>query len=96
MQLIDLAIQVELYRLAIQLYKIFNASIENENWIDLNFQQNFNDRNTRVQINDVSRLTVGKNNIMNRLNCINNKLDYEWFNMSLNSFKIKCKTEFLS
>ena len=65
------------YRLAIQLYKTKNANDENNNWIDLNFQQNFNERSNWVQIYDVSKLTIGKNNIMNRFNCINNKIDYD-------------------
>ena len=33
------------YRLAIRLFKLYNATFESENWIDLNFQQNFNMRN---------------------------------------------------
>ena len=44
------------YRLAVQLYKVYNAILMNDDWIDLNFQQNFNDRNKLVQINDVSKL----------------------------------------
>ena len=33
----------------------------------------------------------GKNLIVNRFKSLNNKIDYDWFNESLNSFKIKCK-----
>ena len=63
------------YRLAVQLYKVYNARMMNDDWIDLNFQQNFNDRNNHVQINDVSKLRFGRNTLMNRLNCINNKIE---------------------
>ena len=38
------------YKLSIQLYKIFNGEILNDDWIDLNFQQNFNARTMCVHI----------------------------------------------
>ena len=84
------------YRLAIQLYKIYNANDDKDNWVDLNFQQILNERNNLVHIYDVSKLSNGKNNIMNRFYCINSKIDYDWLNQSLNSFKIKCKMIFLN
>ena len=86
------------YRLAIQLYKLYNAinQNDNDNWIDLNFQQNFNDRNNFVQINDVSKLLIGRNTIVNRFKCLNNTIDYGWLNQSLDNFKVKCKLKFLA
>ena len=42
------------YRLALQLYKLYNTDDFNEGWLDLNFQQNFNGRNNYVQIMDCS------------------------------------------
>ena len=84
------------YRLAIQLYKVYNGRTENQDWIDLNFQQNFNGRNIHVQINDVSNLRIGRNSLMNRTNCINNKIDYSWLNKTLDSFKKQCKLTFLA
>ena len=68
----------------------------NEDWIDLNFQQNFNERNNHVQIYEVSRLRIGRNTIVNRLKCLNNSIDYDWLNQSLNTFKVKYKMKFLS
>ena len=38
---------------------------------------------------------VGKNNLNNRLNTLNGKVEYDWLNLSIDSFKIKCKNEFL-
>ena len=84
------------YRLALQLYKLYNTDDYNEGWLDLNFQQNFNGRNNYVQIMDCSRIMIGKNNIVNRLNCVNNCIDYDWLNQSFESFKIKCKNKFLN
>ena len=37
-----------------------------------------------------------KNCLMNRLNCINNKVNFSWLNKSLDSFKIHCKLTFLA
>ena len=51
------------YRLAIQLYKVYNAKMINDDWIDLNFQQNFNGRNNHVQINDVSKSRIRRNTV---------------------------------
>ena len=84
------------YRLAVQLYKVYNAIMMNDDWIDLNFQQNFNDRNNHVQINDASKLRIGRNTLMNRLNCINNKIELNWLNKSIDSYKILCKLTFLT
>ena len=54
----------------------------NTDWIDLNMQQNFNGRNDYVHIVDHSRVRVGKN--------------YDWLNLSKDTYKIKCKDKFLS
>ena len=55
------------YRLSIQLYKIYNGHIINDDWIDMNVLQNFNARMNCVQINDRSNLRIGKNIMANRL-----------------------------
>ena len=68
----------------------------NDDWMDLNFQKKFNDRNNHVQINDVSNLRIGQNSMMNRLNCMNNKIEFGWLNNSIDSFKINCKLTFLA
>ena len=84
------------YRLSIQLFKLYNSEMMNDDWVDLNSQQNFNDRQKLVQITDESLTRIGKNILMNRLGILNNKIDYDWLNLSLNSFKIKCKKIFLT
>ena len=84
------------YRLAIQLYKIYNGFIINDGWIDMSLQQNFNARQMMVRVTDVSNIKVGKNILMNRLTVINNEIDYNWLNLSSISYKLKCKSLFLS
>ena len=49
------------YRLAIQLYKIYNGNEMNRDWMDMNIQQNFNSRLKLFQINDYSNIRLGKN-----------------------------------
>ena len=84
------------YRLSIQLHKLYNGNQHNEDWVGLNYQKNFNNRQRFVQINDESAIRIGKNVLMNRLGILNNKIEYEWLNQSLNTFKIKSKKLFLT
>ena len=47
-------------------------------WMDLNWQQNFGNKQNFVQIVDKSRIKVGKNILVNRLPIINNKIEMNW------------------
>ena len=84
------------YRLAILLFKIYNGTSRDNDWLDMNVQQNFNARNKMFHINDTSRITVGKNILPNRLTALNNKVNLDWLNLSLISFKLKMKDLFLT
>ena len=83
-------------RLAIQLHKIYNGSTMDDDWMDMNVQQNFNTRNGKFHITDVSRLKIGINIMCNRLKVLNDKINLDWLNSSLTSYKIKMKEIFLS
>ena len=83
------------YRLSIQLFKIYNAYSQNDDWQDMNVQQNFNGRNEMFQINDYSANRIGKNIICNRLNVLNGQIKLDWLNLSLNAFKLKAKSVLL-
>ena len=87
--------QMCLYKHAIQLHKLFNSTVMSDNWISLNFQQNYNGRNEKLQIFTISNYKVGPNLLVNRFKPLNIKIEYTWLNESLNSFKIKCKKLFL-
>ena len=63
--------------------------------MDMNVQQNFNARLNSVQINDMSNLRIGKNVLSNRLGILNNEINYEWLNLNLTGFKLKCKNLYL-
>ena len=84
------------YKHSLQLYKNFNDNSQNETWLKLNFQQNYNQRNEFVMITDTSMNRIGKNLMINRLNVINDKIKYDWLNLSFESYKLKCKENFLT
>ena len=77
------------FKLSLQLYKV-----NNEDWIDMNYQQNFNTRLDCVQIFDDANIRIGKNILINRLNVLNNEIKFGWLNLNLTSFKLKCKNYF--
>ena len=87
--------QLMLYKHALLLYKIWNDKIYSDDWLSLNFQQNFNVRNSTVKLIDTSNLKIGKNIAVNRLMVINGLIEYDWLNLSINAYKIRCKTKFL-
>ena len=84
------------YKHSLELYKLYNGSDDRQDWIDLNFQQNFNNRNNFINVFENSRLKVGKNLLVNRMTCINGMINHDWMNLSLDSYKVKCKALFLS
>ena len=51
--------------------------------------------NGRTMNKNVRVIDVGKNILLNRMNILNNKIEKNWINMSLNTYKVKCKEKFL-
>ena len=84
------------YKHSLELYKLYNGSDDRKDWIDLNFQQNFNNRNNFINVFENSRLKVGRNLLVNKIRCINGLINKDWMNLSLNSSKAKWKEIFLS
>ena len=84
------------YRLAIQLYKIYNGDDYTEDWQDMNRQQNFNARCEVFRITNCSNIKIGKNILCNRLTVLNGQINLNWLNFSLTAFKLKAKMTFLS
>ena len=64
--------------------------------LSLYFQQNFSQRREFVTVIDASRTKVGRNNLINRFNVVNGKINYNWLNLSIYTFKVKCKYTFLA
>ena len=83
------------YNHAILLYKTYNSEHQDADWLDINFNQNFNERANKVNFYDTSKNKQGKNILCNRLTIINNKIPYEWLNLPIKAFKTKSKLLFL-
>ena len=84
-----------LYRHCLLLYKVFNNSIPEKDWLDLNFKMINTSRQTFFEITNSAKYKVGNNILSNRLSCINRKITLDMLNLTLESFKIRCKTMFL-
>ena len=88
--------QMMKYKHSLLLHKLYNSTRHNEDWMDMNLNQSFSTRCTKFKIFDVSNVRVGKNILSNRLALINNEIEYDWLNKSLNSYKVLCKKQFLT
>ena len=84
-----------LYRHAILLYKIFNCIICENEFVNLNFQLYDNERSQKLVFLEDRKYEAGKNILLNRFTELNNMIDKNWLNLSLETFKIKCKSIFL-
>ena len=84
------------YKHALQLHKLINQGLPTSDWVDLNFQQNFNSRMGTFNLFKNNNYKIGLNLMCNRLTCINGLIGFEWMNYSFECYKIYCKRMFLS
>ena len=85
-----------LYKHALLLYKVYNDGNQIQNWISLNFQQTFNRRSTTFRAFSNHNYTVGKNLAVNRLTILNGIIELNELNLSKDSYKVHCKSKFLT
>ena len=85
-----------MYKHALLLYKLLNNEIPLNDWIDLNFQQTFNNRSITYKFVKTNSYKVGNNLLCNRFPIINGKIEYGWTQESFDTYKIKCKKLFLN
>ena len=83
------------YKMSLQLYRTINLQVPTQDWVSLNLNSINTTRQTKFSTNRTNRLKVGMNQLANRLYLINNKIELDWFNHSVDTFKIKCKKLFL-
>ena len=83
------------YRLAISLFKLYNSDFNSIEFVLLNSNQILTGRQTHFNSLKSNQLRVGINSLSNRFNVLNNMIPLTWLNLSLGSFKIKCKQLFL-
>ena len=78
------------------MHKLFNQCQPDQEFVQLNFQLNQNPRITHANFFLRQNFDSGKNMILNRFTHLNGKIDKAWLELSLNTFKIKCKKLFLT
>ena len=84
-----------LYRLSIQLFKLYNTNDHSLEWISLNLNQILTSRQSNFEILRTNVNKVGLNILVNRLSALNGKIPLDWLRSSLDTFKIKVKRLFL-
>ena len=84
------------YKHALQLHKVYNSKEMGEDWIRLNFNQNFNQRISKFITTDDSGYKVGKNLLANRLTILHNTIELCDINKSFNTYKLTMKKLFMS
>ena len=88
-------IQYTNYIHALLLHKIYNDETMSTDWIDMYFNQHFNQRDPTLKFFNTSTYKIGNNLLANGFTILNGKIELSWLNEPYNSYKIKCKAEFL-
>ena len=84
-----------MYKHTLLLYRLVKNEIPLNDWIDLNFQQTFNNRANTYKLVKANSYKVGNNLLCNRFPIINAKIEFGWTQGSFDTYKIKCKEMFL-
>ena len=84
-----------MYKHALMLHKLLRNDLCDDEMMNLNFQLADNERATKLSFIRIQKYDVGKNILLNRLQVLNGKIEKNWINLSLDSYKMKCKDLFL-
>ena len=68
------------FKHALLLHKIYNSVDQSLDWLDISFNQQFNERTITMNFFDNSKFKQEKNLLCNRFVCINNKITYQSLN----------------
>ena len=80
------------YKLALCLFKLYNNVDYNPiEFLSLNSNQVLTSCQTTFKILKNNRTKVGLNGLSNRFHSLNNTIPLEWLNLTIESFKEKCK-----
>ena len=85
-----------LYKHALMIHKMLRNDLCDDEMRNLNFQLADNERATKLNFIRIQKYDVGKNILLNRLHVLNGKIDKNWINLSIDSYKVKCKELFLT
>ena len=65
------------YKLALQLYRVFNNRVPTQDWVNINLNSIYTTRRKKFMIYRVNRLKVGMNYISNRFYYLKGKIDLD-------------------
>jgi endonuclease/exonuclease/phosphatase family metal-dependent hydrolase len=88
--------QFQKYTTAISLYDLIKKEIPEDEWINLQFNIQNDQRNTRLSFQTNNRLKCGLNCMSNRFKSITNEIDKQWIDMTRDVFKTKCKKRLIT
>ena len=71
------------YKVAIQLYKLYNATNPSLDWVILNYNQILTTRQTKFLISKSNKNKVGLNILPNRMLALNGIIPLTWLNYTL-------------
>ena len=84
------------YKLSLLLYKTFNEQVPEDEWLHLNDNIVLTSRQTKFKCVKNNYFRVGLNCLANRFHYLNDLIPIAWLDAPFNSYKIKCKSLFLS
>ena len=79
--------EITIYKLAIQLFKLYDTPLPTQEWSHLNQNQFFTSRQTTFMSHKTKTYKVGLNALANRLTSLNGKIPLEWLNLSTSHTK---------
>ena len=88
-------VEVMKYRHALLLHKCYNDPLMRNDWLALNFNQNFNARCNSIFFFKTNSYRVGNNLLSNRFNILNGNIPFDILNLPFLQFKLKMKSLFL-
>ena len=88
--------KIQKFKLAICLHKLYNIEFNPTEFYLLNDNQVVTSRQRNFIILKSNKTRVGLNSLANRLHSINGDIPLEWLNLSIETFKIRCKKLYLS
>ena len=88
-------VQWSFYQHSLQFYKSFNYHIPEQIWLELCDQISLSERTHYFRTFNNSKRRVGLNKFVNRLNFISQRINVNDLNLSLDTFKVKMKKEFI-
>ena len=84
-----------MYKHALMLHKLLRNSLCDDEMMYLNFQIADNRRSTKFKFIKNQKYDVGKNILLNRMHILNDKVEKNLIDLTLTSYKVKCKELFL-